>query len=263
MDRFLTPLLGLTRRLPRVRGARYVSRSISRAYKQLRGDRLEPIETDALGFRLILDARDYAQECMFFSPQLFDYEELAFVRSHLRPGDTFLDVGAHHGFYSLVASRAVGPEGRVLAFEASGKTFASLSGNVDRNDARNVKAIHAGVSDKRETLRLGINPSNTGGNNFVLHDMVDGEDVECAPLLEFLQREGVTKVAIAKLDIEGFEQRVLAAFFRDAPISLHPRAIIMEVNPAPEYGGEAARNLLLAQGYTERWRGDLNVIMTR
>src|SRR6202166_2263762 len=49
----------------------------------------------------------------------FEKAEMAFVERFLRPGMIVLDLGAHHGLYSLLASKIVGAEGRVFAFEPS------------------------------------------------------------------------------------------------------------------------------------------------
>src|SRR5260370_10716997 len=47
----------------------------------------------------------------------FETAELAFVKRFLKPGMTVLDLGAHHGLYTLLASKCVGRDGRVIAFE--------------------------------------------------------------------------------------------------------------------------------------------------
>ena len=49
----------------------------------------------------------------------FEPNELAFVERFVRSGMTVLDVGAHHGLYTLLASKKVGPTGKVFAFEPS------------------------------------------------------------------------------------------------------------------------------------------------
>lgn len=51
---------------------------------------------------------------------------------HLRPGATVVDIGAHYGYFTLLASQLVGPSGQVLAFEASPATYAVLHRNVQR-----------------------------------------------------------------------------------------------------------------------------------
>lgn len=63
----------------------------------------------------------------------FDGEELNLTRyltKHLQSGQTFFDVGAQAGFYSMLAARLVGPEGSVHAFEPTPRTLAVLKDNV-------------------------------------------------------------------------------------------------------------------------------------
>lgn len=59
----------------------------------------------------------------------------AFVRSRLEPGDSFIDVGANIGYYTVLASRRVGPSGSVYAVEASPKICSRLRRNVALNGA--------------------------------------------------------------------------------------------------------------------------------
>jgi hypothetical protein len=64
--------------------------------------------------------------------------ETDFLESRLRAGMTFLDLGAHIGYFSLVAGRLVGPRGLVLAFEPDPRNFELLLANVWRNGLANV-----------------------------------------------------------------------------------------------------------------------------
>src|SRR5262245_23763695 len=59
--------------------------------------------------------------------------EIRFVMHVLRPGQTFVDVGANVGYYALLAARRVGEDGRVYAFEPDRENFESLVDNVRRN----------------------------------------------------------------------------------------------------------------------------------
>jgi FkbM family methyltransferase len=62
---------------------------------------------------------------------------------HLRPGMVFYDLGANIGFFSLMAARLVGPEGRVISFEADPEIAARLRENLVRN-----RFTHAHVEQK-------------------------------------------------------------------------------------------------------------------
>jgi FkbM family methyltransferase len=66
-------------------------------------------------------------------------------RSLLRPGRVFVDVGAHYGYHSLLASELVGPTGRVVAFEPNRQTFALLAANLASR--ANVKAEPFALAD--------------------------------------------------------------------------------------------------------------------
>src|SRR3954465_2529443 len=58
----------------------------------------------------------------------------------LRPGDTFVDVGANIGYNALFAARIVGPAGRVVALEPAGDNFAVLQRNIQVNGLGGVEA---------------------------------------------------------------------------------------------------------------------------
>ena len=72
-----------------------------------------------------------------------------FIIMNLKSKDHFLDIGAHFGYFSILASRIVGPEGKVLAFEAASKSFSLLQLN---GDAHHFTAKHEAVSDKTGSL---------------------------------------------------------------------------------------------------------------
>src|SRR5439155_930915 len=63
----------------------------------------------------------------------FEADELAFVERFVRPGMTVLDLGAHHGLYTLLASKRVGPKGKVFAFEPSVRERTALRRHVMLN----------------------------------------------------------------------------------------------------------------------------------
>src|SRR4051794_41178218 len=86
----------------------------------------------------------------------------AFVRA-LAPGDVCLDIGAHIGYYTLLASRVVGPRGHVYAFEPSPENYSGLRANVELNGLRNVTTaqLAVGEQERRAVLYVGA-PYNTG-----------------------------------------------------------------------------------------------------
>ncbi len=123
---------------------------------------------------------------------------------HLRPGDTVLDVGAHTGYYTLLASALVGGDGRVWAFEPEPRNARYLRGNVDANGRANVRVTEAAVSDESGTARFGAG-TGTGTGRLTR----DGDlEVRTLTLDGFCRRHELVPAAV-KIDVEGAEQRVL------------------------------------------------------
>jgi FkbM family methyltransferase len=140
-------------------------------------------------------------------------ETMAVFKSLLRPGMNVVDVGAHIGEYSIIASRAVGPSGSVYAFEAGEKIFPFLVQNVDQNGLSNVHAYHRAVSDIDGTLQFNLG-SDPGHSRLV----VDGHGAEglasigvvSVPSirLDTFASENDIEVHVLKIDVEGAEMSV-------------------------------------------------------
>lgn len=249
-----------TRSMPPFRGAGVLCNLVAmRAARAI----TEPLDVAFRGTRLRLaPSESVAERSVVFFPQLYDRVELNYLTSRLRPGDTFIDVGAHVGVYSLVASARVGSAGRVIALEAYPPTYAKLSANIGLAAAGNVTALNRGVSDKAETLRLGVNSANSGGNSFLKPGGRDSVEVACLPLTDILVGEGVQHIRGIKIDVEGFEYRILRPFLETWPAERLPDFVIMECkDTAP--GADEARQLLIRNGYRERVSTRLNSILER
>ena len=75
-----------------------------------------------------------------------------FMINALREGDTFVDIGAHVGFYSMLGSSLVGPEGSVLSFEPTPRTFAELSKNASQK--ANIAVFNSAVLDEETEIEF-------------------------------------------------------------------------------------------------------------
>src|SRR6266516_2742793 len=67
------------------------------------------------------------------------------MKTYLRPGDTFWDIGANIGWFSLLASKIVGSNGKVFSFEPSPDVFNLLSANA--RGLNSIRAIQCGVGN--------------------------------------------------------------------------------------------------------------------
>jgi FkbM family methyltransferase len=141
--------------------------------------------------------------------------ERAFIRRFLRPGDTFVDVGANLGLYSIIASQLVGSDGFVCAFEPDPMVYSRLLFNLQTNSCSNVKAFQLALSNADELRAMQI--SNAGYdayNSFGIPVRGDGtfetREVACVRYDSFARREPRLRSAtMIKVDVEGWESMVL------------------------------------------------------
>ena len=80
--------------------------------------RRAPLVCDVLGMRMELDPAEAVDGNLIFCPQLYDDVEIEYLLAHLDAADTFIDIGAHIGFYSLMAAKRI-RQGTILAIEAA------------------------------------------------------------------------------------------------------------------------------------------------
>lgn len=252
MDWELRAFLALTRRLPRIRGAGVVSEALRSLYNRIPR---EEVEAEMRGLLMNLRPEECVEGGLLFHPHLYEARELDFVLSELRVADTFVDLGANVGLYSLLAARAVGPGGRVFAVEADPETAQRLTRN-SRMNGLEVQIAVAGVSDVEEDLSLAVDQSgNRGGSSFVRNSSRSVK-VHCRPLLDLVREAGLQRIDGLKADIEGFEHRVLKRFFKDCPLALRPRFLLVELNP--EFDDGNLQPMLEGLGYRLVFRTTLN-----
>ncbi len=225
------------------------------------------------GLRLVLDVREKSQQGMAIHLR---YEGFAtrHLQSLLEPGDVAVDVGAHVGYFSLLASRLVGSTGRVVAFEPNPTNRAQLLRNIEINAASNVSVAPFALADYNGTSILYLNPFNEGGGRLVPFERFpDGQlrwsreqasrlfrgqtlevQVQVRRLHELMHlfAEG-RRIAAVKIDVEGGELAALRGMSeilrRDRP------ALIVEIASASV---GAVTGLLKSLGYTSGDRSGMD-----
>lgn len=163
----------------------------------------------------------------------YEPETTRLFQSVVKPGMTFIDVGAHVGYYSLLAARQVGPEGQVYSFEPEPVNYSLLVKNVELNEYRNISTIAEAVSDKKGFSTLFVSALDSGRNSMFHHGLPENGSVQVATttLDAFLEERGWPKVDLIKIDVEGAELDVLAGMTELLRKS-EDLKLIMEFNPA-------------------------------
>lgn len=125
-------------------------------------------------------------------------EQNEFVKN-VMPGDVVFDIGAHVGFYSLLASTIVGQQGRVFAFEPLPENVAILEKHLTMNKADNVNIINVAVGEKEGRASFKKGESNFEGK------LADDGDVavNVVSLDGLLARGECPRPQFIKVDVEG------------------------------------------------------------
>jgi FkbM family methyltransferase len=195
------------------------------------------VTESAVGPRFAVDTQDLIQRYVYLFG-VWEPRMTQWLRRRLRPGDTFVDVGANIGYFSVLAAGLVGPEGRVVAIEASRDFQDRLTRNARlnaRTNARtNIRAVHTAVSDRRQTLTFVLASSaNMGANSIVPYDgpAESTFTIEAFPLPDVLAADEIANARVIKIDVEGAEGSVVRGM---APLldELRPDAeVTVEVTP--------------------------------
>ena len=127
----------------------------------------------------------------------------------LRPGQTFVDVGAYVGYFTVLASGLVGADGRVYAFEPDRLAYDFLTKNIQLNDCSNAVPVNKAVSDSVAAASLVRDPK--GPESFITRDPREGHviPIETLTLDSFFAIEGWPAIHVIKMNIEGSELQAL------------------------------------------------------
>ena len=178
--------------------------------------------------------------------------ELPYLEEVLSQGKVFVDVGANFGVYTLVASRLVGATGKVIALEPTAQSFETLRQNIALNHFSNVRAFQVALtqSSGKAWLYHGWDPvSNSLGKDPLSSD--EGEEVQTESLDNLLEDNGIGRVDVIKVDVEGAEELVLRGATKT--LTSNRPVIIFEFNPACaarlSLSPHGARDFLESLGY--------------
>jgi FkbM family methyltransferase len=149
----------------------------------------------------------------------FEREYLSLFYSKIHKGDFVIDVGANIGYFTLVASRIVGDNGRVYSFEPVETNYKRLLRNLNLNNVRNVKAFNIGLSDRNETLSMIVpedDPAESSISSKSWSELRWGLkrkngkiNAKFQTFDDFSKMKNIDKILVVKIDVEGAELKVL------------------------------------------------------
>lgn len=155
-----------------------------------------------------------ATEIFLFGAKTHDSEiRLArFLIQHLNKGEVFCDVGAHYGFFTLLASLLVGENGKVVSLEASKNTFTVFYKNIEKN--KNIVAENKAAFNTNEILVFNEYPVLYSEYNSLIEQKINGVHlaneikIQGVRLDEYFSKNNLCP-KIIKIDVEGAELQVM------------------------------------------------------
>jgi len=160
------------------------------------------------GYRMDLDVSDSIQRNTYLGS--YEQGETSRILSYLRPGMTFIDVGANVGYYTAMASSIIGA-GRVISYEPNPYAYQRLTEWARANQATNITPICAALGGEEGTITTYFEEGDTGTTSLVpaLARRKGNETVVNVRTLDSeAERLGIRRIDVMKIDVEGYEPRV-------------------------------------------------------
>lgn len=168
-------------------------------------------EVERDGIRYLLDISDYVEHAVYFGsvdPAQEELRDLAIGKG------VIVDVGVNIGSVSLMLA-TFAPNARIYGFEPDPKNFAKARHNVALNGNQNISLINKGLGADRSSAKLfNVNKTNNGMNRILLGsapELAATEycEIEIIKFDDFAMEEALDRIDLIKIDVEGYELRVL------------------------------------------------------
>jgi FkbM family methyltransferase len=183
---------------------------------------------------------------------LFEPAETQLVADILDSGDTFIDVGAHIGWFTTLAAWRVGSAGLVLACEPYPDNARALEANLGLNRISNVRIVGAAIGSEAGSLRLtGSESGAVTALNRAHGYSTQGRHIDVSVQTLDEVASGVEVVKLLKVDVEGWEPQVLRGATRTLARTAN---VLIEVNrPLLRFASSSEEEIigiLSAAGFT-------------
>jgi FkbM family methyltransferase len=144
---------------------------------------------------------------MILKDKLWEAYETQLMIKHLKLGNNVLDIGGNIGYYTLIASKLIGEQGKVFTFEPEPQNFRLLKENIKRNNIANATLYSLGLGNKKESIQFYTCSENRGDHRAFNNDnnrqetvinIISGDEVIKGQKIDFI-----------KIDTQGFELAIL------------------------------------------------------
>lgn len=166
------------------------------------------------------------------------------IREEVKRGMTVIDIGANLGYYALLEAFLVGEEGTVYALEPVPGNFDILIKNVEVNGYKNTKVYPLAVSSKSGTSEIALTAASNCGSMLDLKKETVSKymkekmsiliknriEIDTVSLDDFLDKEGIRKVNLIRMDIEGYEIEAVKGMTNTLKNMPSPLKLLFEIH---------------------------------
>jgi FkbM family methyltransferase len=184
------------------------------------------------GYLMTLDLSNWSERQTYFLGRFYDLPTQLFMKAAIRPGDSFIDVGANIGMISLLAAHLVGEEGIVYAFEPNPVASERSQAVFAQNQLPQVKLYPWGLGAQQTELTLSVITAHTGMGTLAQVPEKDRSQISNQYQVAVYRGDDVLPndlpgVTFIKIDVEGFEPYVIQGL--DRTIRRHKPVVLTEV----------------------------------
>ncbi|KKQ77586.1 MAG: Methyltransferase FkbM family [Parcubacteria group bacterium GW2011_GWC1_38_6] len=209
-----------------------------------------PICFNGYSFDILIDPKNGRVDNFIFINRVWDEMISDVLLDNLYPGGTFIDVGANIGYFSLLASRLVGGNGTVQAFEPVKQLSTQFSTSIRKNNFDNIYLHRYACGSETREMDIMVNKQNVGGSSLIEAKNPLGsihERIQIRKMDDMLKN--IQHIDMIKIDVEGYEFEVLKG--AENLIKKHKPKIIFEFNPVIYEASLTGSSLQLLKFLTE------------
>lgn len=185
-------------------------------------------------------SQDYAGKHLMISGNWEPYVTMTLERV-LEAGDTFIDVGANFGYFTVMASGVVGKSGNVLSFECNPNIVRLLQENIELNECENVTLFEHALGDENGERNFFLSSEDTGHCSL---DQLDRSQKISVKINKFDDLSLNYRVKLIKIDVEGAELRVLKGMSKLLSSPGRPYVICEMSNKFESRGGDSVQGIM-------------------
>lgn len=174
--------------------------------------------------------------------------ETKFIEKILKSGDVVVDVGAYvDGWYTLFPASIIGKSGHVYSFEPSTIYFDRLKENVVLNNFSNITLVNKGLSDKEDIIPFYVGAGASGMIKDHLKEvkqkLLSEIMVKTTTLDQFVKESKIKKIDLIKIDVEGWEMKVLKGCEKTIKKMNYPDFIVEVVDDFLDSAGSSQNEI--------------------